>query len=146
MCLSHSVIVPFKGLPGSRGTSGLPGSPGVDVSPVNQPLHYCKFMHHNNKAAVLYYLCQGPRGPDGYKGEQGRPGVPVRRSNTMRQISSKFITMEANLFKTSLYFQGERGLPGLAGAPGQQGEKVTCHDILQCCIFVTVNVHENTLG
>lgn len=41
----------------------------------------------------LSSFCQGPRGPDGYKGEQGRPGASVGRSKS---------TFVAQLFRRSM--------------------------------------------
>lgn len=127
VCYSHSGFVRCQGLPGIRGTPGVPGPPGVEVNTFSA----VKFMHVNfgirnriYNAAFLCYLCQGPRGLDGYKGEQGRPGVSVGRSWKVIMLQHKFETTKKQFCNTSLFFQGERGMPGLPGPPGQRGEKV----------------------
>lgn len=92
----------FKGAPGIRGSPGLPGSPGVEVRGVTLNRTFpCILQGYN-----LFSLCQGQRGPDGYKGEQGRPGVSVGGSKSTFVAELLFLAIsDTSLFHLSVVLQ-----------------------------------------
>lgn len=108
------------GIPGPQGAPGAKGEPGIQM---NEPNMFKYIISLSLSLIVGRPAPQGLTsypGPQGEKGDRGFPGTPGRDGGPVCfSLPSQSIT---SVCLNQMTFQGQNGLPGIAGLPGAKGE------------------------